>query len=157
VSIQNITIPFSIFILTSVSLSRYIRQFREIFTEEGRRQVKITHKIPGQTPTVTYTQPMPSSATASQQQPVSSSNHNPTLLAQATSLAANLTAQNQPPGETLRKGVPIRLSLALNPSGIIAGKPQQGPLPGQLTVNVQQPQIHINRGIRQIGIYSGPR
>jgi len=35
---------------------RYVRQFREIFTEEGRRQVKITHQVPGRAPVVTYTQ-----------------------------------------------------------------------------------------------------
>ena len=33
-----------------------MRQFREIFTEEGRRQVKITHQVPGRAPVVTYTQ-----------------------------------------------------------------------------------------------------
>jgi len=37
-------------------MSRYVRQFREIFTEEGRRQVKITHQVPGRAPVVTYTQ-----------------------------------------------------------------------------------------------------
>jgi len=35
---------------------RYVRQFREIFTEEGRRQVKITHQVPGRAPVVSYTQ-----------------------------------------------------------------------------------------------------
>ena len=35
---------------------RYIRQFREIFTEEGRRQVKITHIVPNKSRTITYTQ-----------------------------------------------------------------------------------------------------
>jgi len=37
-------------------MTRYVRQFREIFTEEGRRQVKITHQVPGRAPVVTYTQ-----------------------------------------------------------------------------------------------------
>ncbi len=37
---------------------RYVDQFREIFTEEGRRQVKITHKIQGRAPSITYTQPI---------------------------------------------------------------------------------------------------
>ena len=35
---------------------RYVRQFREIFTEEGRRQVKITHTLPGRQPVVSFTQ-----------------------------------------------------------------------------------------------------
>jgi hypothetical protein len=34
---------------------RYINQFTEIFTEEGRKSVKITHKVPNQQPRVTYT------------------------------------------------------------------------------------------------------
>jgi transcription factor SPT20 homolog len=43
---------------------RYVRQFREIFTEEGRRQVKITHTVPGRQPTVTYTQVLSSVASS---------------------------------------------------------------------------------------------
>lgn len=35
--------------------NRYIQQFTEIFTEEGRKKVKITHLIPGQQPRVTCT------------------------------------------------------------------------------------------------------
>ena len=38
------------------TIIRYVRQFREIFTEEGRRQVKITHQVGNQTPLVTFTQ-----------------------------------------------------------------------------------------------------
>ncbi|KAF6034300.1 hypothetical protein EB796_007396 [Bugula neritina] len=34
---------------------KYISQFIEIFTEEGRRQVKIVHSLPGQTPKIVYT------------------------------------------------------------------------------------------------------
>ncbi len=34
---------------------RYINQFTEIFTEEGRKSVKITHRVPNQQPRVTYT------------------------------------------------------------------------------------------------------
>jgi len=56
---------------TRCVLGRYVRQFREIFTEEGRRQVKITHQVPGRAPVVTYTQvcntaaPMTTKAAAS--------------------------------------------------------------------------------------------
>jgi hypothetical protein len=38
---------------------RYLDQFREIFTEEGRRAVKITTQRPGQAPIVTCTQTTP--------------------------------------------------------------------------------------------------
>lgn len=33
------------------NVNKYIQQFTEIFTEEGRKAVKITHWVPGQTPT----------------------------------------------------------------------------------------------------------
>lgn len=36
-------------------VDKYITQFTGIFTEEGRKPVKITHNIPGQPPKVTYT------------------------------------------------------------------------------------------------------
>lgn len=35
---------------------RYLEQFKEIFTEEGRRAVKITTQKPGQAPHVEFTQ-----------------------------------------------------------------------------------------------------
>lgn len=35
--------------------NRYIQEFKEIFTEEGRKSVKITHEIPGQKPIITCT------------------------------------------------------------------------------------------------------
>lgn len=35
---------------------RYLEQFKEIFTEEGRRAVKITTQKPGQPPHVEFTQ-----------------------------------------------------------------------------------------------------
>ena len=50
-------------------INRYIRQFREIFTEEGRRQVKITHQAPGQVPTVIYTQALHAAAASGAAQP----------------------------------------------------------------------------------------
>lgn len=40
---------------TRAHANRYIQQFTEIFTEEGRKSVKITHIVPGQKPVVSYT------------------------------------------------------------------------------------------------------
>ncbi|KAL0273255.1 UNVERIFIED_CONTAM: hypothetical protein PYX00_005968 [Menopon gallinae] len=40
---------------TRVHANRYIQQFTEIFTEEGRKSVRITHVIPGQQHRVSYT------------------------------------------------------------------------------------------------------
>lgn len=38
--------------------NRYIQQFTEIFTEEGRKSVKITHNVPGQPPRISCTAKM---------------------------------------------------------------------------------------------------
>ncbi|XP_055319761.1 transcription factor SPT20 homolog isoform X2 [Sitodiplosis mosellana] len=40
---------------TRAHANRYIQQFTEIFTEEGRKSVKITHIVPGHAPKVSYT------------------------------------------------------------------------------------------------------
>lgn len=40
---------------TRAHANRYIKQFTEIFTEEGRKSVKITHIVPGQPHVVSYT------------------------------------------------------------------------------------------------------
>lgn len=40
---------------TRVHANRYIQQFTEIFTEEGRKSVRITHVIPGQQHRVSFT------------------------------------------------------------------------------------------------------
>ena len=48
--------PFALVSVFASFCHRYVRQFREIFTEEGRRQVKITHQVPGRAPVVSYTQ-----------------------------------------------------------------------------------------------------
>lgn len=65
---------------TRAHANRYIQQFTEIFTEEGRKKVKITHVVPGQQPRVTCTtglweqhqqqqQQQPSQQDPQQQQP----------------------------------------------------------------------------------------
>uniref|UniRef100_A0A147BS89 Putative transcription factor spt20 n=1 Tax=Ixodes ricinus TaxID=34613 RepID=A0A147BS89_IXORI len=41
------------------NVNRYLNQFREIFTEEGRKPVKITHLVPGQAPVVKHTHGAP--------------------------------------------------------------------------------------------------
>jgi hypothetical protein len=40
---------------TRAQANHYIQQFTEIFTEEGRKNVKIQHVVPGQAPRVTCT------------------------------------------------------------------------------------------------------
>lgn len=38
-----------------VQANKYIQQFTEIFTEEGRKSVRIKHIVPGQLPRVSFT------------------------------------------------------------------------------------------------------
>lgn len=40
---------------TRVHANKYIQQFTEIFTEEGRKSVRIKHIVPGQQPRVSFT------------------------------------------------------------------------------------------------------
>ena len=77
-------------VISNLYFHRYIKQFTEIFTEEGRRSVKITHQVPGQQPTVTYTHTIPSYTPA--QQTTAGTTSAQTLLTQAQSLATSITA-----------------------------------------------------------------
>ena len=52
---------------TRTNALRYINQFTEIFTEEGRKNVKITHRVPNQQPRVTFTAGMRATMASAQQ------------------------------------------------------------------------------------------
>ncbi len=99
---------------TRRDVDKYIKQFTEIFTEEGRRAVKITHQVIGQKPTVTYTQPLPST-TQAQPPPASPANtaisnaQARDIITQATNLAASFANDG-------KKGPPLKLSLQINPN-----------------------------------------
>ncbi|XP_060569271.1 transcription factor SPT20 homolog [Ruditapes philippinarum] len=92
------------------SVKKYLDQFREIFTEEGRRAVKITTQRPGQAPIVTCTQTTPTTiATATVNQtatkPVSTA-------AQAVELSQSATMSLG----SLKRSMPIQLSLSIGPT-----------------------------------------
>lgn len=70
---------------------RYIKQFTEIITEEGRRSVKITHQIAGQPAVVTYTQTVPHFTPAQPQQNQPTDNPQ-ALINHATQLAASIVS-----------------------------------------------------------------
>jgi transcription factor SPT20 homolog len=87
---------------TRTNALKYIHQFTEIFTEEGRKSVKITHKVPGQTPRVTYTPGMKASlaqqaAVAAQQQ------QQPAVAAAAGGTATAAAAGQQQASILVRK------------------------------------------------------
>jgi hypothetical protein len=90
---------------TRTNALKYIHQFTEIFTEEGRKSVKITHKVPGQPPRLTYTPGMKASlaaaaAAAAQQQ------QQPTVAAVVTPAAAGQASilHRKLPGGQLQQG-----------------------------------------------------
>ena len=51
----HVSFPHRFVLGTRPHALRYINQFTEIFTEEGRKSVKITHRVPNHEPRITYT------------------------------------------------------------------------------------------------------
>ena len=90
---------------TRTNALRYINQFTEIFTEEGRKNVKITHKVPNQQPRVTFTAGLRQTmaAQASSSTPSSSASPAPgTSQAQPQPQAAILQKKTQPTQQQLQ-------------------------------------------------------
>ena len=90
---------------TRTNALRYINQFTEIFTEEGRKNVKITHKVPNQQPRVTFTAGLRQTmaAQASSSTPSSSASPAPgTSQAQPQPQAAILQKKTQPTPQQLQ-------------------------------------------------------
>ena len=85
--------PFRFSLGTRGNVDKYIKQFTEIFTENGRRAVKITEQVIGQKPTVTYTQAFPHTSTVTSTQSTISSVQAQNMITQATNLAASLAGQ----------------------------------------------------------------
>ncbi|WAQ99310.1 SP20H-like protein [Mya arenaria] len=80
---------------------RYLDQFREIFTEEGRRAVKITTQRPGQPPQVTCTQTTPTNL------PVTS----------VPGSAMEVSPVAGMGGVGMKRTMPIQLALSIGPTG----------------------------------------
>lgn len=77
----RVNVSFTRFELgTLTNATRYINQFTEIFTEEGRKNVKITHKVPNQPPRVSFTPGM--RASMNQQAAAATTNSPPTAILQ---------------------------------------------------------------------------
>lgn len=108
------------------NVDKYLQQFKEIFTEEGRLAVKITKQVPGQPPVVEYTQ---TSSTSSAGITIASGQ---TILGTHHTSTAG-TEQACAPGLLMgKRNVPIQLSLTLAPAGSNA---QTG---NQLQLNIQK-------------------
>lgn len=122
---------------TKILVDKYLEQFKEIFTEEGRRAVKITTQKPGQPPHVEFTQTSQTPTTPGPTGPQGIlSAHAPALTAaikgQFTQADLATTSSS---GLTAKRNVPIQLSLTLAPMA-------QGTQPtgNQLQLNIQKSQ-----------------
>ena len=78
---------------TRGNVDKYIKQFTEIFTEEGRRAVKITHQVIGQKPVITHTHPPSTTSSAASAQSSVDSAQAQSIITQATNLATSLAGQ----------------------------------------------------------------
>lgn len=126
---------------TKMVVDKYLQQFKEIFTEEGRRAVKITTQKPGQAPHIEYTQ-----TTLTTSAPGITITAAQALMSRQAVTATLTTAQPDPQGGTTAAGllagkrnVPIQLSLTIAPAA--PGSTSQAP--NQLQLNIQkQPTGH---------------
>ncbi|XP_074650481.1 uncharacterized protein LOC141905506 isoform X2 [Tubulanus polymorphus] len=99
------------------NVDKYIHQFQEISTEEGRRPVKITHLVSGKQPEVSFTHSL---------QQVMSSHHQASIN-QSTSLS-----------NELKKSKPLKLQLQANATGISPqNTPSSSPSSGSLAIQQQ--------------------
>ncbi|OWF44222.1 transcription factor SPT20 homolog [Mizuhopecten yessoensis] len=126
---------------TKSVVDKYLQQFKEIFTEEGRRAVKITTQKPGHAPHIEYTQTTLTTST-----PGITITAAQALMSRQAVTATLTTAQPDPQSGTTAAGllagkrnVPIQLSLTIAPAA--PGSTSQAP--NQLQLNIQkQPTSH---------------
>ncbi|XP_055694405.1 transcription factor SPT20 homolog isoform X2 [Lutzomyia longipalpis] len=103
---------------TRANANKYIQQFSEIITEEGRLRVKITHLVPGQPPRVTCTAGV-------QETPI---NHRQPQQQQQQQLQQQLQQQQQPQ-QTITQFPPATYA---NDGGSGNATEQPAPVPQQL-------------------------
>ncbi|XP_035680860.1 transcription factor SPT20 homolog isoform X4 [Branchiostoma floridae] len=123
---------------SKVNAQRYIQQYKDLFTEEGRRSVKIAHIIPGQPPQITHTQtPNPNTPTqivfpgggqgllaqtGSTISPGGATQYNRPLLKGSRSLGnkPKSFSGGSSGGSKSKRPPPIKLSLSLNNTGSLS-------------------------------------
>ncbi|XP_070196914.1 transcription factor SPT20 homolog isoform X2 [Littorina saxatilis] len=140
------------------NVDRYLDQFRDLFTEEGRRLVKITTSKPGQAEQVMYTA-IQSPAVAPQATPpvtgitITSAQ---ALLKQATSMAATIASVGESGGASLaaKRNIPIQLSLSITPvSGATNILPAQGTNQASVTLSGQSNQSQVtSQRLKQLAL-----
>lgn len=137
---------------TKDSVKKYLDQFREIFTEEGRRVVKITTQRPGQPPIVTCTQTATVAAasvsTLPIKQPVNVSAVQPLETVQGDGAALGLAQQG-----VMKRSMPLQLSLSIGPSGAATGPlsttASQVHSANHVQLNIQSPAMNQSQLVTQ--------
>ena len=94
---------------TLTNATRYINQFTEIFTEEGRKNVKITHKVPNQAPRVSFTPGLRASMSQQQQQQLQQQLAQQQQGTGAAASSASAAAQKKPPLVTTQPQMQVML------------------------------------------------
>jgi len=118
---------------------RYINQFTEIFTEEGRKSVKITHRVPNQQPRITFTPGMRATMAAAggpQAQAAILQRKN----SGATAVVTASSSPSQVPGKAA--SVPSGpISIQLQPQQQSKQQQPTSATPTPLQVQIQQPPL----------------
>ncbi|KAL3880036.1 hypothetical protein ACJMK2_032308 [Sinanodonta woodiana] len=142
------------------SVNKYLEQFKEIFTEEGRRSVKITKKSPGQAPVVTYTQtiplisgPMSGVHTLSTKQPAASSTTVTSAVKTEVAPSATITTG-------MMRNVPL-LSLSIAPAGSVNTtsnlvSPQALNTPQGTLISAQSAMVQVQSQLQTQGVQQSP-
>ncbi|XP_052794495.1 transcription factor SPT20 homolog isoform X2 [Mya arenaria] len=122
------------------SVRKYLDQFREIFTEEGRRAVKITTQRPGQPPQVTCTQTTPTNLPVTS---VPGSVSGAKTSTSSTQQAMEVSPVAGMGGVGMKRTMPIQLALSIGPTGT-PNPPGQAVFTQQATPNQAPNQIQLS-------------
>lgn len=143
------------------NVDRYLDQFRDLFTEEGRRLVKITTSKPGQQDQVLYTAiPTPTPPSPVTITPVTSITITSAqaLLKQATAIPVSMMSiQGDGTVSSLaaKRNIPIQLSLSIMPvSGTPTILPSAGSNQASMTLSAQTGQSQTSsQRLKQLSLH----
>jgi len=119
------------------SVNRYLQQFKDLFTEEGKRQVKIAILKAGQaTPTIYYTQVVPPPSPSGAAPAAITINNAQTLMKQVAGGQTGIKSGGGDLGSVAGlKNIPIQLSLSISPSASLANSQGLIATPASVTLS----------------------
>ena len=132
---------------------RYINQFTEIFTEEGRKSVKITHRVPNKPPRVTYTPGMRERMAAAANAAAAAS-----AAAASNTGSLPLAAQAAQVAPTPVAATPAASAVVASPNKFIAVKPGSG-APSILQQTLSAPSVMTSQSpvtLQQLPLHPVP-